>query len=140
MLGPILMTVGAAAVLLGSFQQWLGSGSAGRSSYELLGLVHRLGFAPNGAARTLVRSWPLMPLLLTAGVVAVWWGWRLTGAALGALGAVFAGSIGGVVAFAAPDSSAVVVSNAPAATAIGAMVVVLGSLSVVLVRLPSADD
>lgn len=137
--GPIVMTVGAVVALVGSFQRWLDSGSVGRTSYELLGLIHRLGFVPNGATRMVVRSWPVMPLLLTAGVVTVWWGWRAVGAAVGTLGAFFAGAIGGVVAYAAPETRVVKVSSGPATTAVGAGIVVLGALLVVLVRAPSPD-
>lgn len=60
---------GAFVVLVGSFLPWLASGSASRSSYDLLGIIDRLGFSPDGAMGWAVRLWPLMPLLLVVTVV-----------------------------------------------------------------------
>ena len=133
------MTIGAAIVVLGAFTSWLSSGRIGRSSFELLSVVHRLGFVPNGPTRTLVRAWPLMPLLLTLGVVTVWWGRRGIGAAIAAAGALYAGAVGGAVAFAAPDARGIEISGAPLATFVGAVIVLFGSLLAVVVRVPSAD-
>jgi hypothetical protein len=138
LIGPIVMTIGTVITLFGSFSSWLRSGTVGRSSFELLGLVHRLGFVPNGPTRMIVRSWPVMPVLLTAGVVAVWWGWRSVGAFVALVGAVYAAAVGGAVAFAAPDVRGVDLSSAPRTTVFGAAVVGLGSLLAVLVRVPSA--
>ena len=77
LIGPVLMTIGAGVAVAGSFGDWLTSGTVGRSSYDILGLVDRLGFAPDGPVGWMVRAWPLMPLLLTAAVVAAWWGRRV---------------------------------------------------------------
>lgn len=138
-IAPVTMTVGTVVAVVGSFLSWLNSGRLGRSSFELLGVVQRLGFVPNGPTRTIVRSWPVMPLLLTIGVVLVWWGWRSIGAAVASIGALYAGAIGGAVAFAAPDARGIQISDAPRTTFIGAVVVLFGSLLAVLVRVPSAD-
>jgi hypothetical protein len=70
---PYGMTIGAAAVLLGTFMPWLRSGTRGRTSYQLLGLVDRLEFAPDGPAAAAVRWWPIVPLLLVVAVIAAWW-------------------------------------------------------------------
>lgn len=56
-------------MLVGSFLPWLASGTANRSSYDLLGIVDRLGFSPDGAVGWAVRLWPLLPLLLVVTVV-----------------------------------------------------------------------
>lgn len=138
-IGPATMSIGTAVALIGSFSNWLSSGRVGRSSFELLGVIHRLGFVPNGATQSAVRAWPVMPLLLIGGVVLAWWGWRTAGAAVAAIGALYAGAIGGAVAFAAPDARGVDVSGAPRLTALGAAVVLLGSLLAVIVRIPSDD-
>lgn len=60
---------GAVVVLIGSFLPWLASGSADRSSYDLLGIVDRLGFSPDGVVGWAIRVWPLLPLLLVVTVV-----------------------------------------------------------------------
>lgn len=138
-IGPVLMTLGAAVTLIGSFSSWLSSGRIGRSSFKLLGVIQRLGFVPNGLTRTVVRAWPLMPLLLTIGVVLAWWGWRATGAVVATVGALFAGVVGGAVAFMAPEARGIEISDAPRTTFIGAVVVVFGSLLTVVLRLRSAD-
>jgi hypothetical protein len=60
---------GALVVLVGSFLPWLASGTANRSSYDLLGIVDRLGFSPDGIVGWAVRLWPLLPLLLVVTVI-----------------------------------------------------------------------
>lgn len=64
-----IASTGAVVVLVGSFLPWLASGSASRSSYDLLGIVDRLGFSPDGVVGWAVRLWPLLPLLLVVTVV-----------------------------------------------------------------------
>lgn len=60
---------GAVVVLVGSFLPWLASGTASRSSYDLFGIVDRLGFSPDGAIGWAIRLWPLLPLLVVVTVV-----------------------------------------------------------------------
>ena len=48
------------------------SGSTERSSYEVFGLVERLGFSPNSAIGWALRLWPLVPLALVLTVIAHW--------------------------------------------------------------------
>jgi hypothetical protein len=139
LVGPILMTVGAGIALIGTFLGWVRSGTVTRSSYEMLGLIERLGFAPDGVARAVIGAWPIVPLLLTSAVVAVWWRRRVVAAMLGIVGGLYAGALGAVVASAVPDESQVGVSAAPLVTAIGAGVLVLGSVLALVVRVPSAD-
>lgn len=71
-IGAIVLTVGAALTLAGTFLSWVRSGSADRSSYEIFGLVDRLGFEPNSAIGWLLRLWPLVPLALVVTVIAHW--------------------------------------------------------------------
>lgn len=134
-----MMTLGAAIALLATFLGWVRSGAVTRSSYEMLGLIERLGFAPDGIAELVIRAWPIVPLLLTSAVVAVWSGRRVAAAVLGIVGGLYAGSLGAVVAAAVPDARQVGVSAAPFVTAIGAGVLVLGSVLALVVRVPSAD-
>ena len=70
--GPVVVTVGGVVALIGTFLPWLRSGSRNRSSYTIFDLVERLGFAPGGVMAWSLRLWPLVPLLLVAGVVTGW--------------------------------------------------------------------
>lgn len=65
--------MGAVTVLVGSFLPWLRSGTRDRSSYDLLAIVDRLGFAPGGVVGWAVRLWPALPLLLVVVVIVHWW-------------------------------------------------------------------
>jgi hypothetical protein len=137
-IGPLVMTVGAVIALVASFLGWVRSGETTRSSYDTLGLVHRLGFTPSGPAKLLVQAWPLMPLLLAIGVVAAWWGWRSAAAVFGCLGGFYAAVLGVVVSTAVPTSRQVGVSAAPAVTAVGGIVVIVGSVLCLGFRVRSA--
>lgn len=70
--GRALVAGGSAVALVGTFLPWLASGSVDRSSYDLIDLVERLGFSPDGAVGVGVRAWPVVPLLLVVSVVLVW--------------------------------------------------------------------
>lgn len=139
LIGPALMTVGAIGAVAGSFGDWLTSGRVGRSSYDILGLVDRLGFSPDGALSWLVRGWPLMPLLMTCAVVAAWWPKRWLALVFAIVGGSYAAALGLAVAAAVPERRSISVGAAPALTAVGGALVLLGSLAVVLIRVPSAD-
>ena len=98
---------GAIVVLAGSFLPWLASGTADRSSYELLGVIDRLGFSPDGVVGWAIRVWPLLPMLLVVTVVshhvhldARWLG--TVRSASTALAALYAGSVALAVRL-APD-------------------------------------
>ena len=133
------MTVGAMIAIVASFAPWLQSGAVSRSSYDLLGLVHLLRIAHHGQVRVAIRLWPLMPLSVIAAVVAAWWGWRFIAAGLGLLGGIYAGVLSSAVALAIHDRYRISVTAAPTWTAIGSGIVILGSLIVLVVRVPSAD-
>ncbi|MCU1396129.1 MAG: hypothetical protein JWM34_4557 [Ilumatobacteraceae bacterium] len=133
-----MTTVGAAVAVLASFGDWLRSGAVSRSSYDILGLVDRLGFAPDGPVHVAVSAWPLMPLLMTSAVVALWWGWRTVGAVIGVVAGVYAGGLGLAVNFAVPEAHEVSVGRAPLATAIGGTLVVAGSLATLVLGVRSA--
>lgn len=64
-----IASAGALVVLIGSFLPWLTSGTTSRSSYDLLGIVDRIGFSPDGVLGWAIRLWPLLPLLLVVTVV-----------------------------------------------------------------------
>jgi hypothetical protein len=74
------LSIVGVALLAATFLPWVHSGSRTRSSYELLGLLDRLGVAGDGLAAGLIRWWPMVPLLVTCAVVLGWWrlhGWAL---------------------------------------------------------------
>ena len=54
--------IGASIALVGTFLPWLASGAVDRSSYELLDIVERLGFSPDGLVGLALTVWPLAPL------------------------------------------------------------------------------
>lgn len=64
-----LVGCGATVTLIGTFLPWLSSGAVLRSSYELFGLVERLGFSSSGAIGWALRLWVFAPLLLVLSAV-----------------------------------------------------------------------
>jgi hypothetical protein len=87
------MTIAAAVLLLGTFLPWVRSGRRERNSYELLGLVDRLGFAPDGWVERFVRWWPVVPLLVVAAVVGAWWNRRPAAVVLAVTAIVYATAV-----------------------------------------------
>jgi hypothetical protein len=87
------LSVAAAVVVIGTFLPWLRTGSTSRSSYDLLALLSRLDIAPDGVVSTSVRWWPLVPLLVTAAVVAAWWRWTWIAVVAAAISALYAGGV-----------------------------------------------
>lgn len=73
LIGPLLVTAGAAVALAGTFLPWVRSGAAERTSFEVFDLVERLGFSPDGAVGWALRVWPIVPLLLVLAAVLQWW-------------------------------------------------------------------
>jgi hypothetical protein len=126
-----VLTVGAAITLVGTFLSWVSSGSADRSSYEVFGLVERLGFSPNSAIGWALRLWPLVPLALVVTVIAHWvhhpslrWPRHtLTSAAL-----IYPGVTALAVAN-APQIALFDVGPGPWVTLVGAVVMLIGLLT-----------
>jgi len=127
------MAVGATVAIVGALAPWIRTGGRTRNSFDLLRLVDDLGFAPDGAAAAVIRWWPLVPLLIVVGVVAAWWGWARTGAAVGIVGALYAGAVGAVV-LAAPTRGRVLGrAIGPYLTTIGAVALLAGAVAVLVV-------
>ena len=120
---PVLMSVSAAVVLLGTFLPWVRFGARSRSSYRLLGLVDRLQFTRGSLQAAAVRAWPLVPLLLVAAVYATWLHRPRLGGSIGVVAAVYAGGL------------AVAVHRAPARTLRGVDIVILGGLALLVTSL-----
>jgi hypothetical protein len=125
------MAVGAVVTIGGSLLPWVRTGGTRRNSYDLLSLVDRLGFAPDGPAEQALRWWPLLPLLAVGAVVAAWWGWPRAGGSVGVLAALYAGAVG--VAVGRAGSAVVHVEPGPAVTVGGAVVFAAGSIGAVVV-------
>jgi hypothetical protein len=126
--GPAVaaMVVGALIMVGGSLLAWLRTGGRRRHSYELFDLVERLGFAPDGIGAWALRWWPLMPLLAVLAVVAAWWGWPWAGGAIGIVAALYGGGVS--LAVGTVSSPAVDIARGPAVTAVGAVILLGGSL------------
>jgi hypothetical protein len=89
----VVFSAAAVVTLVGTFMPWLRSGATNRSSYDLLGMLRRLGIAPNGVVSTFVHWWPVVPLLITAAVVAAWWRWTAAAAVAAAMAAIYSGVV-----------------------------------------------
>jgi len=123
--GASAVTLGVLLVIGGSAMPWLRTGQRRRSSYELFGIVDRLGFAPGGFVGLAIRMWPLVPLLAVTAAVCAWFAprWSLLPALVAAL---YAGGVGFAVANV--DAVQVVgVESGPSITTAGALLVVLGA-------------
>lgn len=118
LLAAVAVSVGAALMIAGCFLPWLRSGSRTRSSFELFGLLDRLGFAPSGPFAWAVRLWPLVPLLAIIAAIGVWYlaGLRMMVPAL--LATAYAGGVSlGMRQI--PNSAFVGVGTGPLVTTIG---------------------
>ncbi len=92
---------GLVLVIVGSFLPWVISGTVKRSSYEIVGVVERLGFAEDGVVAAAVGAWPLLGALCFAPVItgALRW-WRWTGVLAAAIGVLAAALSIGILIFA----------------------------------------
>ena len=126
-LGPAVITLGAAGVLVGTFRPWVVSGRVNRSSYQIFEVVERLGFTPGGPLGWAVRLWPVVPLLMVCAVAASWFRYRVAAVTLGAVGSLYAGAVGAAVSM-APREGLVHVLGAPLFTAVAAAVVLAGAI------------
>lgn len=126
LVGPVITTAGAVAILVGSFLPWLRSGRRGRSSYELYGLAERLDFAGGTLARGLVALWPLVPLVVVAAALAAWSSRRYVSTGLAILAACYVVVVC-IVAWRAPLPAMVGV----AVTFVGAVALLAAPLALV---------
>jgi len=72
----LLGGAGLLLVVLGSFLPWVISGNVRRSSYQITGVVGRLGIGDGGALALLIDAWPFVGVLcvvpLLAAAVRYW--------------------------------------------------------------------
>jgi hypothetical protein len=133
------MTIGAAVTIVGSLCPWVASGSVGRSSYEVIDLIDRLGFAEAGPFGVALRAWPLMPLLVVTGTVAMWWRLRVVGPALSVTGGLYALVVALTVRF-APSTGLVRIRFGPAVTIAGAAGLLAGTVAAVVLAARAPVD
>ena len=65
------LTASAAATVAVTFAPWPHSGSASRNSYQLLASAERLGIVEGTVQGVLAAAWPLVPLAVALGGVAL---------------------------------------------------------------------
>lgn len=124
-----VIVVAGVVTLFGTFAPWLRSGASRRSSYDLLSLVERIGFAPGGVVEWAVRLWPVLPVLVVGAVVTSWWRWLppWVSVVLGVGAGVYAGSVA-VAVRRAPELGPIAVEWGPAVTIVGAIGLVAGGV------------
>jgi hypothetical protein len=120
-------SIGALVTVVGSLCPWVSSGSVDRSSYEVIDLVDRLGFAEGGPLGLALRAWPLMPLLVVTGTIAMWWRWHVVGQALAVTGGLYALGVALTVRL-APPTGLVRIRFGPIVTIAGASLLLAGTL------------
>lgn len=130
--GPAVavMAAGALVTIVGTWLPWVRSGSALRNSYDVFALIDRLGFSSGELVGRGLRLWPLVPLLVIGAAVLAWWGWAGAGAAVGVVGAVYAGGV--ALAVITADAPAVEIRPGATVTVAGSVVLLLGSIGVVV--------
>jgi hypothetical protein len=135
--GVRLVTVGGVVVVIAMFGPWVRSGANNRNSFELVELVDRLGFTPNGPVETAIRGWPLAPLLVVIAVVLTIW---RRGRA-GAIAAIVVGAAVGAVGIAmrtVPESALIGGGWGSAVDAVGGLLMVAGGTAILVSRRMSA--
>lgn len=127
-----MLTVSAATVLFGVFAPWLRSGSSRRSSFDLLDLAERLGFADDGVFALAVRLWPLVPLVVVGSVVAFWSRRDAFAAGLALLGSCYVAAVAAAV-WLTPDATLVHAEWGVTASFVGAMLLFAAGATELLV-------
>jgi hypothetical protein len=131
--GVRLVTVGGIALVVSMFGPWVRSGSNHRNSFELVDLIDRLGFTPNGPIETAIRGWPFAPLLVVVAVVLTIW---LTGRT-GAIVAIVVGAAIGIVGLAmrtVPESSLIGTGWGSALAVVSGLTMVVGGVAILVSR------
>ncbi len=134
LIGKVVSTGGAVAVLVGTFLPWLRSGTRLRTSYEIFSLVERLGYSRSGMVGWGLRMWPVLPLLLVGAVTLTWFLRGSAGGIASLIVAVYAGVVSAAVRSASPEGI-ISVEYGATVSLIGAVVLAAGHL--LAIRRPS---
>jgi hypothetical protein len=121
-LGYLQVALGG-GLLVASFLPWLRSGARNRSGYELVAVAGRLGFAEGGMQEWAARLWPVVPLLVTTGAVAVLAGRQRAAAALHTLAGAHAVAVAASVRAAPVAAEPAVTATLAAGTLLAAVAV-----------------
>ena len=114
-----------AVAFVGMLLPWVNSGAVTRSSFQLLGLIDRLGFAPQGPIRLVIKWWPLAPVLLTLTVVLLFWGMPRLGATIGLIASIYVGAFAAVIRFGVPANTGIAIGNGPALACVASAVLLV---------------
>ena len=138
LIGRIAATVGAIVVAVGTFLPWLRSGTRERSSYEIFSLVERLGYSRSDLVGGGLRLWPIVPLLLAASVVLLWYPRKWLTGLVTAFSVIYAGAVALAVRSASPVSIISVEYGASVAV-VGAILLGAGYLLTLLFYPPESS-
>jgi hypothetical protein len=131
--GVGLIAIGGVVMVGAMFGPWVRSGSNRRNSFELVDLIDRLGFTPDGPVAVALRSWPLAPLAVVVTVVlTVWIGGRVMAVLAFAVG-LTVGAIGLAVRR-VPESALIGGGWGSSAAAIGGLVMAGGGVTMLVSR------
>jgi hypothetical protein len=134
-----VLSLGAVITIVGSLCPWVASGRVDRSSYEIIDLVDSLGFAEEGPFGLAVRAWPLMPLVVVSGTVAMWWRRHIVGPTLALIGGLYAFGVALAVRL-APSTSLLRIRVGTIVTIVGASVLVAGTLAALALAALAGED
>ena len=137
LIGRIVATAGATVAAIGTFLPWLRSGTRERSSYEIFSLVERLGYSRSDLVGWGLRLWPIVPLLLVASVVLLWYPRKWLTGAVTVIAAVYAGAVAAAVRSASPVS---IISVEYGATVAFVGAILLGAGYLITLRIPDRPE
>jgi hypothetical protein len=128
--GVGLVTAGGVSTVVAMFGPWVRSGSNYRSSFELVNLIDRLGFAANGPVAAALRSWPCAPLAVIVTIVLANW---IGGRVIGLLALVVGLTIGavGLAVRRVPESTLIGSGWGSSLAGIGGLVMVMGAITMI---------
>jgi hypothetical protein len=126
---------GLTLVIAGSFLPWVVSGTVRRSSYQIVGVLDRLGVADGGLIGALIAGWPFIGVLCMTPVVAAALRWWRTAGVLSVLLALAAGALSiGILAVGGSAGGALVAVDplGPAVMAAGAVLTLSAGVALAL--------
>ncbi|WP_016700760.1 hypothetical protein [Actinoalloteichus spitiensis] len=131
----VVSGVGLVVAVVGTFLPWLRSGTTYRDSHQTVGVLRRFGLVEGTPVEYLLPGWPLLVPLAAVSLLLHLAGSRRTGAALGVVFSLLAGTAGTFASVQGFTSAGLITVTAlgPVTTALGAVVVLVGSLGALVV-------